>query len=205
MKRPAFPKTPAAITGILRVQAHQRIAKVRKCVVCRAPFDPILPVAKVCSVECAVVHARLLREKGERRAAKAERAADKAKLEQYKPLSYWEAITERHCNAYIRARDPDVCISCGVTHSSAWQAGHYIAVGANSTLRYHEDNIHKQCIQCNMFKGSNAIPYREGLLAKIGVERLAWLEGWHPPIKMTAASAQEIAAMYRAKLKELQA
>jgi len=208
MKRSPMPRT-----GILRTasfNAEPKPAKgprTRKCSSkeCRKPFVPARLFITWCSPECGTVVAleRVARQKA--KDARAERAADKVKLEQHKPLPYWLAIAERHCNAYIRARDPDICISCGVTHSSAWQAGHYIAVGANSTLRFHEDNIHKQCIQCNMFKGSNAIPYREGLLAKIGLERLEWLEGWHPAVKMTAAAAQEIAEYFKKKLRELQA
>lgn len=139
------------------------------------------------------------------KAARAERAETKKKLEKHKPLEYWLKKAEAACNEYIRARDPDMCISCGVTHSSAWQAGHYISVGANRTLRYNEDNIHKQCIQCNMHKASNATEYRIRLLEKIGLERVEWLESWHSPIKMTREAAEEIEAMYKAKLKLLRA
>jgi hypothetical protein len=156
-----------------------------------------------CSDDCAleIALAALAKKKAAR--AKAERAEDKKKLEQHKPLEYWLKKAETACNQYIRARDPDVCISCGVTYSSAWQAGHYISVGANRTLRYHEDNIHKQCIQCNMHKASNATEYRIRLLEKIGLERVGWLESWHSPAKMTREAAEELEAMYKMKLKNL--
>ncbi len=189
-----------------------RKPRTRRCAVasCRKVFEKTQSFVSWCSHECGAIigmkklaKKRLQEDRAKRVAVKAERKADKEKLEAHKPLSYWEKIAERHCNAYIRARDPDCCISCGVTQSSAWQAGHYVAVGANSTLRYHPDNIHKQCIKCNMFEGSNAIQYRIGLLAKIGVERVEWLEGWHSPVKMTAEAAKEIAEMYKLKLKEL--
>lgn len=211
-------KSPIARTGILRVTSFNaepkpaRGPRAKKCSskACRKPFVPARPFITWCCDDCGAVVALELLAKKKAKDARAERAANKRKiaehkkqLEAHKPLPYWLAIAERHCNAYIRARDPNICISCGVTYSSAWQAGHYIAVGANSTLRFHEDNIHKQCIQCNMFKGSNAIPYREGLLAKIGLERLEWLEGWHPAVKMTAEAAQEIAEHFRKKLREL--
>lgn len=170
---------------------------------CRAPFLRDRPFITWCSDDCAVVIGLERIAKQKAKVARAERAADKKKLEQHKPLEYWLKKTEAACNEYIRARDPDVCISCGVTDSSAWQAGHYVSVGANCTLRYHEDNIHKQCIQCNMFKGSNAIEYRIRLIDKIGLERVEWLESWHSPVKMTRAAAEEIEAHYKAKLRAL--
>lgn len=182
--------------------------RLSRCKVCHDRFQKTRSIQPVCEkFECKVEFANRAADKAaEKRvkeAKRAEAAAAKQQLEQHKPLSYWLKLVERHCNAYIRARDPDVCISCGVTYSSAWQAGHYIAVGANSTLRFDEDNIHKQCIHCNMFKGSNATQYRIGLVAKIGLERVERLESWHSPVKMTKEAAQEIAEMYKAKLKDL--
>lgn len=185
--------------------------KSHKCKVCHEKFVKARSIQPTCEkFECRVAYAEKVAAKAaakrvseEKKAAALAKKAVAQELEKHKPLSHWLKIAERWCNAYIRERDPDVCISCGVTHSSAWQAGHYIAVGANSTLRFDEDNIHKQCIQCNMFKGSNATQYRIGLVAKIGVERVDRLESWHAPVKMTKEAAQEIADMYKAKLKEL--
>lgn len=177
----------------------------RKCAICREQFAPRSMTHKACGPDCAAELVIRQNAKIARAKEKAERAETKAKLEKHKPLEYWLKKTEAVCNEYIRARDPDICISCGVTQSSAFQAGHFISVGANRTLRFHEDNIHKQCLQCNLFEGSNAIEYRKRLLVKIGPERLAWLEGWHSPVKMTREAAQEIEAYYKAKLRALKA
>lgn len=180
-------------------------ARPKKCAVkgCRKPFTPARAFESWCSPECGALVAleRIAKEKA--KAARADRADTKKKLEQHKPLEYWLKKAESACNEYIRARYPDVCISCGVTYSSAWQAGHYISVGANRTLRYNEDNIHKQCIQCNMHKASNATEYRLRLIEKIGLERVEYLESWHSPVKMTRAAAEEIEAHYKLKLKQL--
>lgn len=184
--------------------------KMVSCKECKVRFLQPRLGAKVCSPECAILFAekqrqkiRLAQDKKKRAEAKKERMERKAKLEEYKPLSYWEKIAETHCNAYIRARDPDVCISCGVRQSSAFQAGHYISVGANKTLRYNEININKQCIKCNLFEGSNAIEYRKGMIEKYGIEAVEKLEGWHPPIKLTVEYLKEVADHYKAKLKTL--
>lgn len=170
---------------------------------CRIPFVQTNPFIKWCSDDCAVVIGLEKVAKQKAKAIRADRAETKKKLESHKPLEYFLKKTEKACNEFIRFRDPDICISCGVTHSSAWQAGHYVSVGGNKTIRYHEDNIHKQCVQCNMFKGSNATEYRIRLIEKIGIERVEFLESWHSPVKMTREAAEEIEAMYKDKLKKL--
>lgn len=184
-------------------------ARQRKCKHCGTLFAPF-GIASWCSPECGteigIKKLAALKSKEQRQVravAKADRVATKKKLESFKPLEFFLKKAEAACNEYIRARDPDICISCRVTYSSAWQAGHFISVGANKTLRYHEDNIHKQCIKCNMFDSSNAINYRIHLLEKIGIERVEWLEGWHPAVKMTREAAEEIEGFYRLKLKQL--
>jgi len=66
-----------------------------------------------------------------------------------------------------------------------WEAGHYISVGANNSLRFEPKNIHLQCHRCNFEFGGNHIMYRIGLEAKIGIEQVLWLESWHPTVKLS--------------------
>jgi hypothetical protein len=187
-------------TGILAQASHQKIAKrkSRKCAICRSPFEPRNMTHKACSPACAEQHALVLK-------AKAERKADKVRKDAIEPLEYWLKRAEKACNAYIRKRDEGQgYISCGRHNAEVWNAGHFISVGANRTLRFHEDNIHLQCARpCNKDKGGNIHEYRKGLLLKIGPERLAWLDGWHETVKMTRAKAQEIEAHYKQKLKQI--
>ena len=203
-------KTPlTGMTGTLSVasrQLAQRNPRTRKCAVkgCQNRFVPRSMAHKVCGADCSVIQVEHDNAKKARIAAKVERMEHRAKVEDCKPLGYWLKRAERACNTYIRARDADeACISCGATESQPWQAGHYISVGANKTLRFNEDNIHKQCVRCNMHLASNAVMYRIGIIKKIGLDRVELLEGWHDPVKMTKAYAQEIEATYKAKLKEI--
>lgn len=209
---PPLPRSPMKRSTPTKEARPPKGPRMHKCSskACRKPFVRPSSLQTWCSLECglAIALERLAKQqekaaRAKRVALKLERAEDKKKLEQHKPLEYWLKKAEAACNEYIRARDPDICISCGVTHSSAWQAGHYVSVGANRTLRFHEDNIHKQCIHCNMHNSGNATPYRVRLLEKIGRERVEWLESWHPPVKMTREAAEEIEAQYKAKLKAL--
>lgn len=170
----------------------------RKCKSCRQSFAPARPGAVACSPDCAEAIAVAI-------SAKTERRQDRARKDAIEPLEYWLKRAEKACNAYIRKRDEgNGCISCGRHNAEVWNAGHFISVGANRTLRFNEDNIHLQCARpCNKDKGGNIHEYRKGLLLKIGADRVAWLDGWHEPVKMTREAAQEIESFYKLKLKQL--
>lgn len=107
-------------------------------------------------------------------------------------------------NAFIRARDAGKpCISCGCRNAMAFDAGHYRSIGAQPALRFNEDNVHRQCTDCNQGLAGNAAAYRVGLIARIGLERVEILEREHPPAKFTADDAKQIRAEYTARLMTL--
>lgn len=94
-------------------------------------------------------------------------------------------------NAYVRQRDQineqgDFrCISCGqIKPKSQCNAGHFFSRGNFASVRFDLDNIHSQCVRCNLHLHGNLIPYRENLIKKIGLkkfeelERLAYLKGF---------------------------
>lgn len=204
-------KTPMARGAGFKPQAPKPAAgpRPKKCAnrACRADYlpDPKRLYKNWCSDDCALVIALDKLEQQKAKKARAEKRETKLKLLALEPLEYYLKKAERACNAYIRARDAGQgCISCGRHDADVWNAGHFISVGANRTLRFDEDNIHLQCARpCNKDKGGNIHEYRKGLLRKIGPERVARLDGWHEPVKMTRAAAEEIEAHYKAKLAAL--
>jgi len=173
--------------------------RTRKCAVkgCGNRFQPRSMMHKACSPECAIVHTTKERARLDAKQTRERRAALKTRQDH---LGDAQAVFNR----YIRARDAALpCISCGQHHTGAWDAGHYRSVGAQPALRFHEDNVHRQCVPCNQHKGGNAIEYRLGLLERIGAERVDYLEREHPPAKYTIDDAKRIKAEYAAKLKNL--
>lgn len=197
-------RSPIQRTGILGLQSHARLSagepkrRTRKCVICRAPFEPRSMTHKACSADCAIAHLDRLREAK----ARSERRAGLAKL---KRKADWLREAQAAFNAFIRLRDAALpCISCGRFHDGKYDAGHYRSVGAMPALRFHELNVHKQCVPCNQHKGGNIVEYRLGLIARIGVEAVEMLERDYPPAKYTVDDAQAIKATYKQKLKELQ-
>lgn len=182
------------------IRSQFKPKRTRKCAwkPCSAVFEKRSMTQKCCCGECAELFTKAEK-------ARKDRMETKQKLLALEPLEYYLKKAERACNAYIRARDAGQgCISCGRHDADKWNAGHFISVGANRTLRYHEDNIHLQCARpCNKDKGGNIHEYRKRLLKKIGAERLAFLDGWHDPVKMTRDAAEAIEAHYKFKLKQL--
>ncbi|MBW8464851.1 recombination protein NinG [Acidovorax sp.] len=145
-----------------------------------------------------------------RDAAKVERAETRRRKEAIKTLPKLKKEAEREFNAFIRARDADQpCISCGALppdlsglHAGR-DAGHYRSVGSAAHLRYHEDNVHAQCVHCNQHGAGRAVEYRIGLIARIGEARVVALETNNTVRKWTHDELRAIRDTYRAKLKEL--
>lgn len=171
---------------------------------CGATFVPARPLQKACGLECAQALAEEVRAKKKREEARRERAHDRARLEQLKPISRLLAETQRVFNSWIRERDKNLpCISCGRYHQGSWDAGHYMTTGARSELRFDEANVHRQCVPCNQHLSGNLIAYRIGLIARIGEAEVRRLEGATAPHKWTRDEIAEIKKKYSAKRREL--
>lgn len=178
--------------------------KPRTCRVCKTVFQPVRCMQTCCSPECALTQAQAKRQKAERIADIADRKIIKQKLEKLKPLSYFADKAQKAVNAVIRERDKDEpCISCGRFHQGKWNAGHYVSRGRSQALRFHPDNIHKQCEPCNTSLSGNLIEYRKRLIEKVGVKCVEWLEQEHPLPRWRREDYERIEAEATAKLKEM--
>lgn len=200
MKRTALKrKTP------LKAKPHIPKLRQRKCACrCGAKFLPRNSLHVAASLECAIKLAELHRVKEAKEAKRRENVRDRARREKLKTLSQWLKEAQAAVNAWVRERDRHLpCISCGRFHRGAYDAGHYRSTGAAPELRFHLDNIHRQCVPCNQHKSGNAIEYRLGLVKRIGIERVEWLEGPHKPKKYAIAEVKAIRDDFRAKLREL--
>jgi len=93
-----------------------------------------------------------------------------------KSLAQLIVIAQRRFNKFIRVRDTGKpCINCGKPRTL--QAGHFYPTSDYSHLRFNEDNVHGECLQCNYFNSqSHSYGYRVNLENRIGKERFAKLE-----------------------------
>lgn len=176
--------------------------KDKHCKACGAVFIPRKPLQKVCGIECSLKYGtRIAREKRE----KAERAMLKAKKEDLKTKSDLLNELQVIFNRYIRLRDAhQPCISCGRHHKGQYHAGHYKSRGAHPELRFCEDNVFKQCSVCNNHRSGEILGFREGIINRIGEERLAWVEGPHEMPHWTKDEIREMKNKYRQKIKDIE-
>ena len=63
------------------------------------------------------------------------------------------------------------CISCNAPYSDDFQAGHFYPAGSFETLKFNLDNIHGQCVQCNLYHSGAFENYSLNLPKRIGLER----------------------------------
>lgn len=155
----------------------------KKCKVCSADFVPFKMGQVCCGVSCAVQYARISVEKDKVKKQRARDKAERAKIRSVRKAlrendrSYWLKKAQDKVNKFIRLRDQGLpCIACGCEWKPNFQASHYVPQGRSAFLRFNEDNIHSGCIKCNLFESGNLRMYRIGLIRKIGVSGVEWLE-----------------------------
>lgn len=181
---------------------------IRRCKICREKFTPAYDNVRWCCPEhgaqFALQELEKKREKETREKAKKDREKWRKRKAATKPLRHWEDMTQRVVNDYIRERDHSLpCISCGTWDTVQWEAGHYRSRGKASHLRYNEDNINKQCHQCNVQLSGNQQQYRIFLIEKIGPERVEALENNNTPHRYTLEELESIRRHYSALRRSL--
>ena len=152
---------------------HKKLGK-RKCKQCGVVFTKTKPLQFVCSVSCAIDYSKVQEQK---KAEKKWKERKKAGLFKLKTYSQRLQEARKVFQEFIRIRDKhQPCISCGTTESSLWDGGHYLKAEVFSGLIFHDDNCHRQCRKCNHFESGNEAAYREGLIHRIGIDRVMALE-----------------------------
>lgn len=149
--------------------------KLPKCGFCKKEFKPFKPLQMTCSAQC--FYDLGMKKKAELDDKKNKEWKTKAKIK-LKKLSDYEEDAKKIFQAWVRKRDQLLpCISCGKYNCKDWAGGHYFDAGVYSGLIFNEWNVNKQCnSHCNMFLGGNKPNYRIGLVKKIGIEKVVWLE-----------------------------
>jgi len=114
-----------------------------------------------------------------------------------------------YCHKYIRLRDKDKpCISCGIPYKSDFDAGHYYKAELYSDLKFDENNIHGQCIQCNRMNEGNLNEYSINLPGRIGLNNFNLLKKQAENSKKKShkwdrEELKELREYYKQKIKQL--
>lgn len=180
------------------MQVNKKELKTKKCKSCGEKFIPSKPLQIVCGWECA----NYLTAKNKLKAIRKEQREERKRL---KGRREWLKDAQAAFNSYIRYRDKaEPCISCGRHHTGQYHAGHYKATSIRPSLRFNEDNVHKQCQPCNFHLRGNLLNYRIELIKKIGQDKVDLLELAPEYKKWSIAELEEIYIKYKRMLKEAQ-
>ncbi|MGS6431018.1 recombination protein NinG, partial [Pseudomonas aeruginosa] len=177
---------------------------------CGQEFTPrFSSTQKACSPACALA----IKDKHAKPARKAiadrERREVRVRKEKLKSRSDHLREAQQAFNEFIRWRDRiagHACISSGLPldwSGNQTDAGHYRSTGAAPHLRFNENNCHAQRKLDNRYLSGNAVDYRVGLIARIGLAAVEELEADNSVRKYTVEDLKAIKAHYRAKVREL--
>lgn len=109
---------------------------------------------------------------------------------------------------YIRLKDADMgeatCVTCGVTkHWKEMQAGHYESRGHYAT-RWDVQNVHVQCVGCNVFKKGNYTQYARYMVRRYGDDILDEMyTRSRETVKVPTTDLIKLVLMYRQMVKDL--
>ncbi len=179
-----------------------------KCKICKTEFVRRSMTHKLCGKEeCAIAWGLKEREKRLAKVAKEERAATKIAKQALKKRTEWADEAQDVVNRYVNLRDwGKPCISCDKPHTygSVRNASHYKSRGAYSAIRFNLWNIHSSCYRCNKELSGNIGEYRPRLIAKIGLEKVEFLENHQRSRKYSIEYLQRIKRIFAKKARRLE-
>ena len=182
----------------------QKPLKQKKCRNCGNPFVPTRPFETWCSFDCGVAIAQSKLSKKKAQESTRKRIEHREAKERIKTRAEYIKEAQQAFNAYIRKRDyGKPCICCGLPTKEGDHAGHWKPTSSSPELRFNEDNVHLQRIQCNVFLHGNVANYRAGLIQRIGLDRVEQLEAKQEPKKWSIEELKTIKQTYKAKLAAL--
>jgi hypothetical protein len=173
---------------------------MKRCRICKEKFIPTYS-----TLQATCTKPKCLLEWGRITAIKKSKRELKAIRESLKSVSQYRRELQKVFNEFIRLRDKNqLCISCNKQLPVKYDAGHFYSVGSYPNLRFNEDNVHAQCVECNQHKHGNLLEYSQRLNERIGFERASKLMIIrHEPLKLPLDKIKELTEHYKCKVKAL--
>ncbi|HBO2348858.1 recombination protein NinG [Pseudomonas aeruginosa] len=193
----------------MSLSTRQLKPKICQNTECGTKFIPQRLGQRVCSPACALATKDKHQAPARKAIADRNRREIKARKEKLKSRSDHLREAQQAFNEFIRWRDRiagHACISSGLPldwSGNQTDAGHYRSTGAAPHLRFNENNCHAQRKLDNRYLSGNAVDYRVGLIARIGLAAVEELEADNSVRKYTVEDLKAIKAHYRAKVREL--
>ena len=186
--------------------------RTRRCSLCRKKVEAESAIIGSLKAFCCIEHlveysrsaaAQKLLDREKRKEIKSKKQSLKTNSERTKDA-------QKAFNRFVRIRDAGKpCVCCGrsqgdLKHGGAVDAGHYRSRGSAPNLKFNLFNCHSQLAYCNRYQSGNVIGYRNGLIDRIGLDRIERLEADNSPRKFDAEYLDRIKKIFtkRAKLYE---
>lgn len=174
---------------------------------CGIKFVPQRMGQKVCSMACALATKEVHAVRARKAIQQRERQEHKAAKEKVKTRADWMREAQAVVNRYVRLRDAHLgCVSCdkGPDWDGQWHASHLRSVGSSPSIRFNLWNIHRACVQCNLWLSSNLVEYLPRVRARIGDEKVDWLYQQNEPAKFTIEYLKRLKKVMGKKVRRLE-
>jgi len=134
-------------------------------------------------------------------AAKKKKKKSRSKLKK----EAWDLLSKIIRLKYADDNGNCSCVSCGATrHWSQLQAGHFIPKAKGNSVYFLEENIHPQCVHCNMFQDGNLTPYTLFMIDTYGRDEVERLQNVaKEKLKISSNDYEDMIAEYKSRLKAL--
>lgn len=192
----------------------------RKCKVCNEWFIPQYDNIRWCCPAHGAIYALELRAK-EKIKAEAKRIKAQKEVEKegrkdrrerrlaLKTKSQWRVEAQSAFNGYVRLRDAGKpCISCGRTpeqkHGGTMDCGHYRSRGAAAHLAFNLHNTAGQCVFCNRNMSGAQKAFEQGLIERIGPEKVEALNNDNSTRRFDIPYLQRIKSIFTRKARALE-
>lgn len=192
----------------------------RKCKVCNEWFIPAYDNIRWCCPEHGAIYAMDLRAK-EKVKAEAKRIKEKHEAEKadrkrlrerriaLKTKPQWRKEAQDAFNRYVRLRDAGKpCISCGrmpeQKFGGTMDCGHYRTRGAAAHLAFNLHNTAAQCVYCNRDRDGAQKAFEQGLIVRIGAEKVEALNNDNSIRKFDIPYLQRIKSIFTRKARALE-
>jgi len=172
---------------------------MKVCKNCKTKFVPAYnSLQQACSVNCAI-------ELSKKKSQKEWRIEKKELKEKLKTHSDYEKELQTEINSIVRLIDRGVGCIATKSVNGKMNAGHYISVGANNTIRFNLLNIYLQSEHSNTYKAADTHRYREGIIRIYGKELLEEMDALnqHKTIKLTIPELKSAIFVARSIVKHL--
>ncbi|EOG6122421.1 recombination protein NinG [Cronobacter sakazakii] len=192
----------------------------RTCKICKEKFIATFENVWWCCPEHGAIYAIELRTKekvkAEAKRIKSQKEAEKegrqrrqAKRIELKTKSQWRKEAQAAFNKYVRLRDEGLpCISCGrlpeQKYGGSMDCGHYRSRGAAAHLAFNLHNTAGQCVYCNRNQSGAQKAFEQGLIERIGVEKVEALNDNNEPRRFDIPYLQRIKSIFTRRARQLE-